>query len=309
MKADFPIIQGPLAGVSSAPFRRLAHIYGAPDFCCTEMISAKHLVNHFKDQHRFIVKSPEEGKLCYQISGNDPDILARATERLNTLKADYIDLNCGCPKPKIRKKGTGSKMLENPALLATCLNAIKHNANCPVSVKIRIDGDSGDNYTQAVIDAAHQANLDFIVIHARHWLEDYTSGLHTEKLSEYVRYSDLPIIGNGDVADAPSLQNMINTGCAGVMVSRAGVGQPWLFQQLHASLTNRHFDAPTTDLKKHIMLEHIEGLIALDGEFRACMAARKLGKYYNRAQDFGADFNEQIKHVSTLNDIKTLLTL
>lgn len=306
MKRNIKLIQGPLAGISSAPFRRLAHIYGKPDFCCTEMISAKHLVNHFGNQHRYITRAPDEGKLCYQISGNDPDILAKATIKLNALGADYIDLNCGCPKPKIRKKGTGTKLLEDAKHLETLITAMKQNSDCPVSIKIRIDGNSGDQYTQSVIDAAHNANADFITIHARHWTDTYETTPHYDKLAKWVSYSDLPIIGNGDTACKASLQKLVNTGCDGIMISRAGVGQPWLFEQLRCELEGKPFTPPSIQERGQILIEHVQGLINLDGEIPACLAARKLGKYYARGT-IDAEFENNIKTVNSFSHFRELV--
>ena len=302
------LIQGPLAGVSSAPFRVLAHQIGQPDYCCSEMISAKHLVNNFDQQHHYIYRDPTEGKLCYQLSGNEPETLARATQLLNQFKPEYIDLNCGCPKPKIRKKNTGSKLLENEKLLTELLQAIKSNTDAQVSVKIRIDGESGSEFNQGVLDAAHQAEIDFIVAHARHWQDDYQTPPHYQQLAHLVKQSDLPMIGNGDIRDLKSLQLMLGTGVSGAMISRAGVGQPWLYQQLRCELDGASFQKPSLRHIREYFLQHLLGLIKLDGEFKAMLQARKLAKYYSRNQ-VDAQFIEQAKTVTELAHMVKLIEI
>ena len=302
------LIQGPLAGVSSAPFRVLAHQIGQPDYCCSEMISAKHLVTNFDQQHHYIYRDPAEGKLCYQLSGNEPETLARATQLLNQFNPEYIDLNCGCPKPKIRKKNTGSKLLEDEKLLTELLQAIKSSTNAQVSVKIRIDGESGSEFNHGVLAAAHQADIDFIVAHARHWQDTYEIAPHYQQLTELVKQSNLPIIGNGDIADLTSLKTMLNTGVSGAMISRAGVGQPWLYQQLHSELNGDPFQRPSSKQIGAYFLQHLQGLIHLDGEYKAMLQARKLAKHYSRNQ-VDSQFIEQTKTVTELAHMVKLIEI
>jgi len=278
------IIQGPLAGISCAPFRLLTTRYGAPAFCCTEMISCKTLLHqpvHF--QKRFIEKDPAEGPVCFQLSSNDPAELAEATKRVTDYGADLIDLNCGCPVGKIRKTGRGSALLMNPNRLYGLIRAMKQNTHVPVSIKIRVDGDSADSANQEIAKVVEEAGADFLVVHGRNWREAYDTPCRYEEIRFFVEALKIPVIGNGDIRCVDSLKEMLATGCAGVMIARAGVGQPWLIAQLIAELNGEPFEIPSSQEVGAIFIEHIERLARLlDNERFACLQARKFAKYYAR---------------------------
>ncbi|OYV54584.1 MAG: nitrogen regulation protein, partial [Legionella sp. 21-45-4] len=133
------LIQGPLAGYTCAPFRQLVYQFTPPAYCCSEMLSA-HDLNHQSAEkaRRFIYRAPEETRLCYQISGHDPHTLALAAKKLETLGADLIDINCGCPKTKIRKKGAGSALLEKPSQLLSIIDSVRQAIRIPLTVKLRL---------------------------------------------------------------------------------------------------------------------------------------------------------------------------
>lgn len=271
------IIQGPLAGISCAPFRVVAHKYGNPAYCCSEMISAKHLVYAKNNKPRFYYKDPQEGLLCSQLAGSEPDDICRAAEILQTHGTDLIDLNCGCPMPKIRKKGTGSGLLKNAKQLASIIQAAKASISCPFTVKIRVDGLSQDNNNQAVLDAVNAAEPDALIIHARHWQDDYETPCHLEQLAWFADNCSVPIIANGDIKNLEDLQNLQQqTHCAGFMISRSGVGQPWLFATLQGH------QEPSLAQKKSILLEHMDLLQQLEGDFLALLQMRRQIKYYLR---------------------------
>src|SRR5579885_1783842 len=148
------IIQGPLAGVSCAPFRALTWRYSKPAFSCTEMISCKTLIHQSEySQQRFIAKDPDEGPVCFQLSGNHPVELAEATKIVTDHGADLIDLNCGCPVKKIRSRGAGSSLLSDATLLYKMICAMKASTHLPVSVKIRVQGGSDEKFNSDIAAA------------------------------------------------------------------------------------------------------------------------------------------------------------
>src|SRR5438046_2990689 len=163
------IIQGPLAGVSCAPFRLLTWLYSKPAFSCTEMISCKTILHQAKLSQRFLQRHPAEGPVCFQLAANNPKELAEATKRVTDLGADLIDLNCGCPVRKIRQKGSGSSLLSDSTKLFRLIRAMKENTHVPVSIKIRVDGGSGENFNQEIAQVVSEAGTDFLVVHGRHW--------------------------------------------------------------------------------------------------------------------------------------------
>jgi tRNA-dihydrouridine synthase B len=278
------IIQGPLAGVSCAPFRLLTHEYGKPAFSCTEMISCKTLL-HQPDTslRRFIEIDPGEGPVCFQLSSADPHELAEVVKQVTGYGANLIDLNCGCPVKKIRKKGAGSGLLTNPSQIYALITAMKQNTHVPVSIKIRVEGNSGDKFNAEIAQAVVDAGADFLIVHGRHWTEKYNVACHYDDIQFFVETLNIPVIGNGDIADIISLKKMFETGCAGVMIARAGVGQPWLTQKLTAEMKGEIFLPPSITEIGQIFLRHARGLIALfNAEKFAILQVRSFAKYYAR---------------------------
>ena len=273
------LIQAPLAGVSCAPFRELIAQFGGAAYCVTEMVSAKTLLG--RPEKRYIYKSPDEGVLCFQLSGNHIAELQAAAERAVEHGADLIDLNCGCPVNKIRKKNSGSKWLAMSQELGQVIQAIKSKISLPLSVKIRVDGLSGDRFNTDVVNAINDAGADFIIVHGRHWTEHYETPVRLDEIARIVQSSSIPVIGNGDVRDYASLKKMFeSTGCQGVMIGRASVGRPWLFQMLKAEDRGKQYTIPTEAEITDLLLQHIQGLSELESPQSALLQARKFIKYY-----------------------------
>lgn len=279
---DHNLIQGPLAGYSCAPFRKLFYQFTAPAYCVTEMISAQDLVRNKNLNSRYLWRDPAEKYLCYQLSGNCPSTLSQAARLVADLGADLIDLNCGCPKPKIRKKQCGSYLLQHPQQIAELVAAMRSAVNIPVTVKIRIDGNSRDHFHLAVAQAVEAAGADALIVHGRHWSEDYEVACRLEQIKEIVTSVSIPVIGNGDIRDLSSLQRMLQTGCAGVMISRAGTGKPWIFQQLLQEISGETYPTPPLTDRVQLFQQHLSGLIALENKHKASLESRKLLTYYFR---------------------------
>ncbi len=300
---SFPvnIIQGPLAGISCAPFRRLTWEYSKPAFSCTEMISSKTLLYQSRSQRRFIEKDPNEGPVCFQLSGSDPDELSEATKRVTDYGADLVDLNCGCPVKKIRSRGAGSSLLTDPTRIYQLINAMKRSTHVPVSIKIRIDGQSNDQLNRDIISAVSEGGADYLIVHGRHWTEDYETPCNYEQIKFFVENLSIPVIGNGDIACVESLRKMFATGCAGVMIARAGVGQPWLIGRLIAEMRQEPFITPTAKEIGALFVSHISDLAALlNSEKFAVIQARKFAKYYGR------DLSQRVAFCKAVNESESL---
>lgn len=278
------LIQAPLAGVSTAPFRELIWRYSEPAYCVTEMMSCKTLIQkNTQLKKRYVAKSMLERAVCFQLSGNDPTELAEATKIATDCGADLIDLNCGCPVKKIRSKGAGSKLLSEPQRLYHLIRAMKDNTTVPVSIKIRVDGGSDESFNDALIEVMHEAGNDFVVVHGRHWTEHYETPCRYDQIAYFAERMKVPVIGNGDVACVESLKKMFATGCAGVMIGRAGVGQPWLMAKLTAQLKGEEYHPPTLVEIRDIFITHVKQLAELLGDERAAiLEARQFAKYYAR---------------------------
>lgn len=164
------LIQGPLAGYSCAPFRVLFNQFIPPAYCVSEMISARDVLHKHSSQSRYLYRDPQEKLLAYQISGTEKEILADAALILQEHGANLIDINCGCPKTKIRKKGAGSALLESPEKLITIIQHLRKTIRIPLTVKIRLLGDERDlHLAQQIMDAG----ADALIVHGRRWLDDY----------------------------------------------------------------------------------------------------------------------------------------
>jgi tRNA-dihydrouridine synthase B len=308
-KTTFPvnIIQGPLAGVSCAPFRSLSWKYSQLAFSCTEMISCKTLLHQPKFVQRFIEKDSNEGPVCYQLSSNDPIELAEAVKKVTDCGADVIDLNCGCPVKKIRRKGAGSSLLMDPQLLYQLITAMKQNTHLPVSIKIRVKGGSNEKFQEEIANVVREAGADFLVVHGRHWTEHYETRCHYEDIKFFVEALSIPVIGNGDISCIDSLKKMFATGCAGVMISRAGVGQPWLAAKLIAEMGQEKFICPSVKERGAIFIEHITGLsILLKSEKFAILQARTLVKYYARDLPYRYELCQAVNTCHNLDALKAL---
>ncbi len=297
------LIQGPLAGLSCSPFRRLIWQYSKPAFSCTEMISCKTLI-HQSDHavKRFINKATDEGPVCFQLSGSDASELAEATKMATAYGADLIDLNCGCPVKKIRSKGAGSRLLTEPSKLYHLITAMKQNTHVPVSIKIRVeDVARTEKFNRNIAQVIQDAGADFLVVHGRHWTEHYETPCRHDEIKFFVDEVKIPVIGNGDIACSSSLKTMLATGCAGAMIARSGVGQPWLIAKLIAEMNQEPFQTPSLQETCSILIEHVSDLSQLlNGEKFAIIQARKFAKYYARQLSHRVEFCNEINHCETM---------
>lgn len=306
----FNLIQGPLAGISCAPFRQLTWEYSKPAFSCTEMISCKTLIHQKPfSYHRFVAKASNEGPVCFQLAGSDPTELAEAVKIVTDYGADLIDLNCGCPVKKIRSKGAGSRLLMQPQKLYELITAMKNNTHVPVSIKIRVEGHSNEKFHDDIIKIVSDAGLDFLTVHGRHWTEHYETPCNHNHIEYFVKQLKIPVIGNGDIACIYSLKKMFATGCAGVMIGRAGVGQPWLLAQLSAEIQQQPFTLPSSQQIGAIFIRHVEQLsLLLNSEKFALIQARKFAKYYARHLLMRSNFSDAVNCNKNFEDLKNTVS-
>ncbi|ARG96324.1 tRNA dihydrouridine synthase [Legionella micdadei] len=272
------LIQGPLAGFSCSPFRELFYQFTPPAYCVSEMISAHDVVHKHTLHSRYLHRTNNEKVLCYQIAGTDPLIMAQAATRLEGIGADLIDINCGCPKGKIRKKGAGSALLEKPQQLAEIVNTVRKAIKIPLTVKLRILGNPSDfELAKRVADVG----ADALIIHGRRWDDDYDKANNLNQIAKIKQQVNIPVIANGDFSDHASLYEAIQqTQCDAFMIARAGTGKPWLYQTL---LTDKHIQ-PNPAQQIGLFMQHLQGLAALENEYRALLQSKSLIRYYFKNQ-------------------------
>ena len=286
------LIQGPLAGYSCQPFRELFNQFKPPAYCVSEMISAHDVIAKHQLGSRYLYRSTAEQILCYQISGTEPDVMAKAAIRLQEIGADIIDINCGCPKRKIRKKGAGSALLENHQVLLAIVSKVRDAISIPLTVKIRIlDPDSDIALAQKL----ERIGIDALIVHGRRWDSDYDVACNLAAIKNIKQQVAIPVIANGDIKGRDSLANAITKSmCDAFMISRAGCGSPWLYQEL----LEDNFDAGaiSTEEKLYCFMTHLQGLCTLEDEHKAVLQSKNLVRYYFRhylTQDFLTKFYQQ----------------
>lgn len=269
------LIQGPLAGYSCAPFRQSFSPYRNPAYCVSEMISAHDVIHKHSAASRYLFKSPEEGRVCYQLSGHRSEEICQAGLIVENLGADLIDINCGCPQPKIRKKGAGSALLEKPEMIVKIIQDLKDQIHIPLTIKIRIQDYVQDAELALAIE---EAGADALVVHGRTYLEDYDKPCNYQAIAHIKSLLKIPVIANGDIVDQITLiRAHQETACDAYMISRAGCGRPWLYQEL---LDEKH--SISLEKRWFSFQQHILGLKKLEGEFKTLLQSRSLMKYYFR---------------------------
>ncbi|MGQ3889196.1 tRNA dihydrouridine synthase [Legionella sp. CNM-1927-20] len=295
------LIQGPLAGYSCAPFRKLFSVFFAPAYCVSEMLSAYDILHKHKTQDRYLFRAKEETALCYQIAGNEPSIMAAAAQKLVSLGANLIDINCGCPKTKIRKKGAGSALLDHPEQLIKIVTAIRLAIHIPLTVKIRLQESAKQDIE--LVKRIANAGADAIIIHGRRWHDTYDTPSDLNRISLIKKATNIPLIVNGDLKDRQTILKALKTteGDA-FMISRAGSGKPWLFQEI---INDISIKLDKNQLKDLFML-HLNDLAELETEYKAVLQSRSLVRYYFRHQ-LPAERLSTFYQLTTLREIEQFL--
>ncbi|MBN9231053.1 MAG: tRNA-dihydrouridine synthase family protein [Legionella sp.] len=294
------LIQGPLAGYSCAPFRALFHQFRPPAYAVSEMISAQDVVSRHQVSSRYLQRAAAEKLLAYQISGTEPMIMAQAAQKLEALGANIIDINCGCPKTKIRKKGAGSALLDVPETLLRIVDSVRQTIRVPLTIKMRIQEQEKDIW---LIQSLANAGVDALIIHGRKWTDDYTRPVNYAWLAQLKQHVSIPVIANGDISDAPSLEQAFKESqCDGFMIARAGTGNPWLYQQLLQQ------ERLIISLKQRLdfFLIHLNELSILENEFKAVLQSKSLVRYYFRQELTGTQLQE-FYQLSSLDTIARFL--
>ena len=228
--------------------------------------------------------------------------MSQAALRLEALGADLIDLNCGCPKTKIRKKGAGSALLERPSQLCEIVAAVRQAIKIPLTVKVRIHGDEQD---VALAKSIEQAGANALIVHGRRWTDDYDTPCNFQHIALIKQAVKIPVIANGDLADKASIINAITiSGCDAYMIARAGSGKPWLYQQLlNSGASFLNVDNTT---RKHCFITHLQGLAVLESEYQAVLQSKSLVRYYFN-DIFSSEQLQQFYALRSLSEIETFI--
>ena len=301
------ICLAPMAGIADRAFRELCINYGA-DYTVTEMVSAKGLTMGDKKSAELLTLGDIENPAGAQIFGDDPEIMAQAAIRCLDFKPRIIDINMGCPAPKIAMNGGGASLMKRPELAGEIVRAVSSAVSIPVTVKIRKGWDDESINAVELAKICEKNGANAIVVHGRTRMQMYSGKVDYGIIADVKKAVDIPVIGNGDITDEQSATIMYEkTNCDGIMIGRGALGNPWLFRRLNAYFSEcRVLPDVSINEKMVVMLKHIQKIIEYKGEYTAMREARHHAAYYTKGLRGGAAFRKEmgtLEHFEQLEEL------
>ncbi|MDE5820472.1 MAG: tRNA dihydrouridine synthase DusB [Lachnospiraceae bacterium] len=301
------IILAPMAGVTDLPFRVLCAEQGA-GMVCMEMISAKALSYHNKNTEELLHISEKEGLVSLQLFGSEPELMGEMAKQIEERPFAVLDINMGCPVPKIVNNGEGSALMKNPLLAGKIIEAVARSTDKPVTVKIRRGFDDAHENAAEIARIAQESGAAAVTVHGRTREQYYAGEADLTCIRAVKQALRIPVIGNGDVADAASAKRMLEeTGCDGVMVGRAARGNPWIFTQIARGLAEERVEKPDRDEVKHMMLRHAGMLLEEKGEYIGVREMRKHVAWYTAGYPNSAAMRRAVNEVTSYAALEKLL--
>lgn len=301
-------VLAPMAGVSDRAYRELCVRFGAA-YCVSEMVSSKALSFNSKKSEELMEISDLERPCGIQIFGDDPKCMADAAKHALENKPDIIDINMGCPAPKISSNGSGSALMKNPRLCGEIVKAVTAVTDTPVTVKIRKGWDDDSVNAVEVAKICESAGAAAITVHGRTRQQYYKPPVDYDIIKAVRESVSVPVIANGDIDSAEKAKKVMDiTGCDLVMIGRATLGNPWIFSQINAYLENPNVRIHTPDLEERlgVMIEHIGKMVEYKGEHMAMLQARKLVVGYFKGMKGAAALRNEAGKIKTLDDLYEL---
>lgn len=301
-------VLAPMAGVSDRAYRELCVRFGAA-YCVSEMVSSKALSFNSKKSEELMEISDLERPCGIQIFGDDPKCMADAAKHALENKPDIIDINMGCPAPKISSNGSGSALMKNPRLCGEIVKAVTAVTDIPVTVKIRKGWDDDSVNAVEVAKICESAGAAAITVHGRTRQQYYKPPVDYDIIKVVRESVSVPVIANGDIDSAERAKEVMDiTGCDLVMIGRATLGNPWIFSQINAYLENPNVKIHTPDLEERlgVMIEHIGKMVEYKGEHMAMLQARKLVVGYFKGMKGAAALRNEAGKIKTLDDLYEL---
>lgn len=301
-------VLAPMAGVSDRAYRELCVRFGAA-YCVSEMVSSKALSFNSKKSEELMEISDLERPCGIQIFGDDPKCMADAAKHALENKPDIIDINMGCPAPKISSNGSGSALMKNPRLCGEIVKAVTAVTDIPVTVKIRKGWDDDSVNAVEVAKICESAGAAAITVHGRIRQQYYKPPVDYDIIKAVRESVSVPVIANGDIDSAERAKEVMDiTGCDLVMIGRATLGNPWIFSQINAYLENPNVKIHTPDLEERlgVMIEHIGKMVEYKGEHMAMLQARKLVVGYFKGMKGAAALRNEAGKIKTLDDLYEL---
>ena len=304
LEVNNPVVLGPMAGVTDWAFRTVCARLGA-NVTITEMVSSRALV--YKDQKSAKLLRKNEGSLCgAQIFGNDPDIMAQAAVlALEISGCDFLDINMGCPMPKIANSGDGCGLMRTPELAGSIVAAVRKAVDVPVTVKCRLGWDKGSINVVDFAKRMEDNGAAMITVHGRTRAMLYSGVADWDMITKVKQAVDVPVIANGDIIGGESAVKCLKrTGADGIMIGRASFGDPWVFQEAAAALAGEPIpERPCLKDRIAVAVEQFRLAEQDHGEHIACLEARKHFAWYLRGVPHSSYYKNQITSLTTMEDI------
>lgn len=301
------ICLAPMAGIADRAFRELCISYGA-GYTVSEMVSAKGFTMGDKKSRELLVLGETENPAAVQIFGDNPDIMAQAAIKCLAFGPQIIDINMGCPAPKIAMNGGGSSLMKKPELAGEIIKAVSKAVDIPVTVKIRKGWDDDSVNAVEIAQLAQKNGASAVTVHGRTRIQMYSGTVDYDIIAKVKEAVDIPVIGNGDIKDEQSAAIMLEkTNCDAIMIGRGAFGNPWIFKRLNAYLSEcRVLPEVGINEKMLVMLKHIKKIITYKGEYTAMREARHHAAYYTKGLRGGAVFRKEMGSLEHFEQLEEL---
>ncbi len=309
VQLENPFLLGPMAGITDSPFRQLCREMGCA-LSYSEMVSAKALYYKDKKTERLLAVTEEELPVAYQVFGSEPEIMAFAADRLKDRKNCILDINMGCPVPKVVKNGEGSALMKEPWKIRRLVEqAVKYGGK-PVTVKMRIGWDENHINVVKCAGEAEAGGAAAVAVHGRTREQYYSGKADWDAIREVRQNLSIPVIGNGDIFTAEDgLRMMDYTGCEMVMVARGALGNPWLFRELvHLWKTGETLPRPDLEEVREMMIRQLDMMAQLKGERVSVLEMRKHVGWYIRGIPGAAKIRAEVNRIADIGELRRFLT-
>lgn len=300
-------VLAPMAGVADRAFRELCVGYGA-SYVVSEMISSKGVSMGDRKSKQLSFISDIERPAAVQIFGSNPEIMAESIPMVMESKPEIIDINMGCPAPKIAGNGGGASLMKNPQLAEDIVRGVVKASPVPVTVKIRMGWDFDSINAVELAKRAENAGAAAITVHGRTKSQMYAPPVNREIIAEVKRAVSIPVIGNGDITDGFSAAKMLEeTNCDLVMVGRGALGRPWVFSQINAYLEHgRILPEPPVAERMRVMVNHIKTICEYKGEYVGLREARKHAAWYTKGLHGAAEYRRELGNLSSIEQLEEI---
>ncbi|HBG4727297.1 TPA: tRNA dihydrouridine synthase DusB [Clostridioides difficile] len=308
LKLKNKVFLSPMAGVTDLPFRLICKEQGC-GLLYTEMINGKALCYDDENTKKMLKIEEEEHPVAVQIFGSEPEFMGRAAEIMNDYSNEILDINMGCPAPKVVKNGDGSALMKNPKLAEEVLRAVVKNSKKPVTLKIRKGWDDNSVNAVEIAKIAEDCGISALAIHGRTREQFYSGKADWDIIAEIKKNLSIPVIGNGDVFTIEDSINMLDkTGCDAIMIGRGAQGNPWIFKRINHYMNTREIlPEPTLNEKISTAIKHLKLAVEEHGEYVAVREMRKHIAWYLKGLRNSAKLRDEINKIEDYQEVVSKL--